>query len=304
MKEKILHLNLYVGLIGLFLSGLLLIFEVPFMKTWFFNFVWWPFILVLDSLNFRWTKSSPLSQSVRRFLFMAYISVGVWLVFELFNLRLRNWSYHSLPPSFFLRWTGYFVAFASVVPAMQELSLFFQHLFRKKNLAFFRIKTKPVILKLYVCLGILFILLSLVWPRIFFPLVWLCFIFIFEPINFWLNNKTVLSDFKRGKGNTFWSWIFAGLTAGILWEFWNFWAGSHWEYSLLYFNFGRIFQMPVLGYLGFLPFAIEVFSIFAFLEFIHKKVQKKHFMKAMIFIFLLVSYCGIFYLIDTFTWIP
>jgi hypothetical protein len=93
----------------------------------------------------------------------------------------------------------------------------------------------------------------------------------------------------------------AGLVAGFLWEFWNFWAGSHWEYSIPYLNFWRVFQMPVFGYTGFLPFALEVFALYQFLFALYKKLQRKVLLKSMVIILLLLFYAGVFYLLDTFT---
>jgi hypothetical protein len=301
MKEKILRLNLYFGLLGLAFSALLLSFNVSFMKTWFFCCSWWSFILVMDSLNFRRRKTSPLSDSGKNFLFSAFISVLVWLVFELFNLRVKNWTYHDLPPNILERWVGYFVAYASVIPAMKEISLFAQSFLSKKRLALFRIRGTPVLLKSWFFSGIILIILVLIWPRLFFPFVWLCFIFLLEPLNFWLNNMTLLRDLEKRDWTLFWSWLLAGLAAGFLWEFWNFWAGSHWEYSIPYLNFWRVFQMPVFGYTGFLPFALEVFVLYQLLFALYKKLQRKIVLKSMIIILLLLLYAGAFYLIDTFT---
>ncbi|MBA7492358.1 hypothetical protein ES702_02908 [subsurface metagenome] len=271
------------------------------MKMWFYCFAWWSFILVVDSLNFRRRKASPLSESTGKFLFSAFISVFVWLVFELFNLRLKNWSYHDLPSSIFERWLGYFIAFASVIPAMREISFFIEGFFKKKRLALFRMKPSPIFLRLCVFLGVLSIFLSLSWPRLFFPLVWLCFIFLLEPLNFWLENKTFLADLERREWTRLWSWISAGLVAGFFWELWNFWAGSRWEYSLPYLNFWRVFQMPVLGYTGFLPFALEIFAFYQLFSGMYKKLEKKILIKTVIFVFLILFYLGCFYLIDTFS---
>ena len=301
MKEKILRLNLYFGLFGLMFSALLLVLNVSFMKTWFFCFSWWFFILVMDSLNFRRRKASPLSDSVKNFLFSAFISVLVWLVFELFNLRVKNWTYHDLPPNILERWLGYFVAYASVIPAMREISLFVQSFLSKKRLALFRVRGAPALLKSWFFSGIILIILALTWPRLFFPLGWLCLIFLLEPLNYWLKNETLLKDLKKGDWTRFWSWLLTGLVAGFLWEFWNFWAGSHWEYSLPYLNFWRVFQMPVFGYTGFLPFALEVFALYQLLFALYKKLQRKVVLKSMIIILLLLFYAGGFYLIDTFS---
>ncbi len=301
MKEKILRFNLYLGLIILIISAILLSLQFSFIKTWFYCFAWWSFILIMDGLNFRIKKASPLSESTKTFLFSAFISVFVWLIFELFNLRLKNWSYHDLPPHFLERWLGYFIAYASVIPAMREISFFIEGFLKKKNLNFFRLKAGPILLKLCTFIGILFIFLSLAWPSLFFPLVWLCFIFLLEPLNFWLRNETFLSDLDRKDWSRLWSWILAGLVAGFFWEFWNFLAVSRWEYSLPYLNFWRIFEMPVFGYTGFMPFALEIFGFHQLFSWMYKKIEKKFFLKMIIFIFLIFFYWGCFYLIDAFT---
>jgi len=300
-KEKIFRLNLYFGIFILIFSECLLILKVPFIKSWFYSFAWWSLILILDSLNFRRTKRSPLSDSPRDFLFAAFISVFVWLIFELFNLRLKNWSYHGLPHSVWERWLGFFIAFATVIPAMREIALFIQSFFKEKKIYLFKIRVSSSFLKICIFLGGLSVFLALSWPRIFFPLVWLCFIFFFEPLNYWLKNRTFLSDIEEGEWKNILSWIIAGFVAGFFWEFWNYWAGSRWEYSLPYLNQWRVFQMPVLGYTGFLPFALEIFAIYQFLFWAYKKLEKKIFIKILVVIFLLLFYGGVFYLIDTFT---
>lgn len=301
MKERILRLNLYLGLFALIISVLLLRLQFSFMKTWFYCFAWWSFILIMDSLNFRIRKASPLSESIKMFLFSAFVSVFVWLIFELFNLRLKNWSYHNLPFSAWERWLGYFIAFASVVPAMRELSFFMEGLLKKKSPAFFRIKATPTLLRLCVFLGIVFIFLALTWPSLFFPLAWLCFIFLLEPLNYWLKNETFLSNLERKDWRRLWSWIIAGLVAGFFWEFWNHLAVSRWEYSLPYLNIWRVFEMPIFGYTGFMPFALEIFAIFQLFTWVLRKLGKRIIIKILIFIFLILSYLECFYMIDTYS---
>jgi hypothetical protein len=301
MKEKILRFNLYAGLLIFLIAAMLLILQNSFMKTWFYCFAWWSFILVVDSLNFRLRKASPLSESTKTFLFAAFISVFVWLIFELFNLRLKNWHYHDLPAFWFERWLGYFIAFASVIPALREISFFIEGFFKKKGIALFRLKVSPALLKFFVFLGLVFFFLTLTWPRLFFPLVWLCFIFLLEPLNYHLKNATFLADSERKNWTRIWSWILAGLAAGFFWELWNSFAGSHWEYSLPYLNFWRVFHMPVFGYTGFMPFALEVFAFYQLLGWMRKKLEKQIVIKASLFLVLILFYLGCFYLIDSFS---
>jgi len=304
MKRKILRGNLYFGIFMILFASLLLIFNNSFMKTWYYIFAWWSFILILDSINFRFKGISPLSESVSNFLFMSFISVCAWLIFELFNLRLRNWSYFDLPQGIFPRWLGYFLAFATVIPAIKELSLLFRSYFGRRQLRLFQVRPTRILLSGSVFFGILCIGGALVWPSLCFPLVWLGFYFFIEPLNYRLKANTLLADIERNDWGNFWAWLFSGLTAGFLWEFWNFWAGSHWEYSLPYLDFWRVFQMPVFGYLGFLPFALEIFAIWNLALAVQKRVKKSAPLSVVIILFLLLFCFASFYLMDKFTMIP
>ena len=283
------------------LAIILLVLNVPFMKTWFYIFAWWPLIIFLDGLNYRIKGSSPLSDSPGKFLFAAFISVPVWLVFELFNLRLRNWSYHDLPPELPLRWLGYVLAFASVIPALLELAALFQSALKDKSISFVRLKATPGWLNGYMVLGFLLLALSVLFPHLFFPFVWLGFIFLLDPVNYRLNIDSLLADMERRYGNRILSWLLAGLAAGVLWESLNFWAGSHWEYTIPYLNFGKIFQMPVFGYGGFLPFALEVFAMYALLDFIRRKTQGRGTLKASLVVLTLGFSALTFYIMDIYT---
>ena len=48
--------------------------------------------------------------------------------------------------------------------------------------------------------------------------------------------------------------------AGFNWEFWNFWAYTKWIYTVPIPEMPQIFEMPILGFLGFGPFGLETFA--------------------------------------------
>ncbi|MFQ6081874.1 MAG: hypothetical protein ACE5WD_00765 [Candidatus Aminicenantia bacterium] len=299
-REKIIYLNLYLGLIILISSEILLFLKISFIQEWFFCVAWWSYILVVDSLNFRRTKNSLLFSSGKNFLFMAFISVFTWLIFELFNLRVDSWSYHHLPENIFKRWLGYFLGFATVIPALWETASFIESFFERKKTKF-SIPITKVFLSTSIGAGLISVPLFLSFPRFFFPLVWLCFMLLIPPINYILKIKGILKDLKEGYWGRIISWLLTGFIAGLLWEFWNYWSLSRWRYSIPYFNFLKIFEMPVLGYFGFLPFSLGVFSIYQFILLVKKKVEKYNLLKWTVFIFLILFYLFCFWLIDKFT---
>ena len=66
--------------------------------------------------------------------------------------------------------------------------------------------------------------------------------------------------------------IVASLICGFLWEFWNYWAVTKWTYTIPFLGFLKIFEMPILGYLGYPLFA---WSLYAMFWFVHRLVKKK-----------------------------
>jgi hypothetical protein len=58
----------------------------------------------------------------------------------------------------------------------------------------------------------------------------------------------------------------SGAICGVLWEFWNFWATTRWTYTLPYLGDAKLFEMPLVGYLGFPPFALECYAMWQWLR--------------------------------------
>ena len=49
----------------------------------------------------------------------------------------------------------------------------------------------------------------------------------------------------------------AALICGFFWEMWNFHSLARWIYAVPFVNRFHVFEMPILGYTGYLPFGIE-----------------------------------------------
>ena len=64
----------------------------------------------------------------------------------------------------------------------------------------------------------------------------------------------------------FWQAALAGLVCGFFWEMWNYGSLAHWEYSVPLVHRFEIFQMPLLGYSGYLPFGLECLAVARLLE--------------------------------------
>jgi hypothetical protein len=287
-------------------SAALLARGVPFPRTWFYCFAWWPLVLILDAVNVLRTGVSPLASEPPGFAWTALVSIPVWLVFEAFNVRLGNWSYHGLPTSLAVRWLGYAIAFATVIPALKELAALARSLMKGRSpmagaAESARRRAKPALLCASVVAGVLSLVLTLTAPRLFFPLVWVGFIFLIEPLNYRRGRRSFLRDLEEGRRSPVLAWMAAGLAAGVFWEFLNWFSGSHWEYHIPYLNFGRIFQMPVFGFGGFAVFALEVFALDACLRGVYLRLKSRPALRVAFWAVLAVFSLAVFVLIDKYS---
>jgi hypothetical protein len=245
-------------------SFALMLSQVEPFYSFFYSISWWTYILVVAGINHLKNRNSLLFDSPREFVWVFFFSTLVWLFFEIFNFRLDNWFYLGVPSETFLRWPGYFVAFGTVLPGLFE-----SHTLLKNLGAIGRLRARPIkltdaLMVRSMVLGVVMMLAPLIQPAYFFPLIWLGLIFILDPIVYWKDSPeaSLLGRAAQGNYGLLARLLLTGLICGSLWEFWNYWAGSKWVYSVPLFNFFPVFEMPVLGFLGFPPFVVECYLLY------------------------------------------
>jgi hypothetical protein len=96
-----------------------------------------------------------------------------------------------------------------------------------------------------------------VWPDLLFPLLWVAPLLVLAALQALAGRSTVLSGAARGDWRAVWLWALAALCCGLFWEMWNAHSLARWQYALPYVERFRIFEMPALGYAGYLPFGLE-----------------------------------------------
>jgi len=235
------------------------------MRThWGFFPLWLGYCLVVDALTFRRSGTSLLSRSRLAYAGLFAASVPAWWLFELINRRTQNWIYlddGSIGP------TEHFIlssiAFSTVIPAVfgtAELAGTFGWLRRLGPGP--RIVPSRAVLGSFLAGGFVMAALMLMWPHYFFPFMWLSVFFILEPINHLLGNRTLLRSTARGDWRPVVALWVGVLICGLFWEMWNIWSYPKWIYDVPFVGFGKIFEMPVLGYGGYLPFALELFALY------------------------------------------
>jgi hypothetical protein len=244
-----------VAVLALATAGLLLLVEP--IPGWYYSLAWWSYIVGADDVNRRLSGRSLLRDRPRHFLYLALASVLWWTLFELVNLRLGNWYYVMSPASRAVRWISGVVCFATVLPAIVETVTLIENLGWWRSVRVSPLRWTPGKRRAVLALGAASVALPLAWPDVFYPLVWGAAVFLLEPWNRDHARRSFLRDLEAGEAGPFVRTLFAGLACGGLWELWNHWARTKWIYTVPGFEDVKLFEMPVLGFLGFPPFAVE-----------------------------------------------
>jgi len=90
-----------------------------------------------------------------------------------------------------------------------------------------------------------------------FPLLWISPLLIVVCLQTILNESHILSDLARGDWTKIVLFPLAALACGFFWEMWNFYSLAKWQYSIPFVHRFQVFEMPILGYAGYLPFGLE-----------------------------------------------
>jgi hypothetical protein len=254
----------WVGLIGLISAELLMFRGFEPVSVYFTPIAWTCYILLVDAAVLAVSGHSRIHDEPREFASVALLSIPLWLIFEGYNLRLRNWTYVGVPEPWPLALLGYGWSFATITPGIFEtadLIEAFGWFRRAEPLTFSGLAQRVMI-----AVGAISLLVPLITPqhtsRYLFAFVWIGFVFLLDPINYGLGLPSLIADFAVGRRSRFYSLLISGFVCGWLWEFWNYWAAAKWRYIFPILQGWKIFEMPLPGYLGFLSFALECFVMY------------------------------------------
>jgi hypothetical protein len=264
---------LLIGLASLSLAIWGLVEDVRVIAQPFYAWAWWSTILVLDGFTATRRGSSLLTSRRALLLPILVWSVTFWFLFELLNLRLTNWYYvgvYARGSQVDLVRASLFgvVSFATVFLGIFEM---FDAIGRRGREADRRpreLSAWPTWLLYSIqAAGILMAGIALLFPRYLAPLVWGSVTFLLEPWNFRLGARSLLSDVRGGNFRTPVRHLAAGLLCGLVWESFNFFSPQKWIYTVRGLEEPKLFEMPLLGFLGFPALALDAFSFFAFVSY-------------------------------------
>jgi hypothetical protein len=254
---------------GIILASEILLGGSVWVQTYFTPLVWTGYIIFADALVAVRKGQSPLTGHRVEFVLLAAISVVSWYVFEGMNLLLKSWSYANLPAGTGARWLGYAWSYATISPAIfitaELVDTFIGGRFRNRR----PLTIRPGTATAFFFIGFFLFVLVLVFPSPWLcPLPWISVLLWFEGMNDRLGLGSFSRMFRGGDYSLFVSLLVAGALCGILWESWNFRALTRWHYHVPYLPGVKLFEMPVIGYLGFPPFALECYLMYRFIRYL------------------------------------
>lgn len=237
------------------------------LSDYYFFPLWFGFILLLDSVVELRRGSSLLTRSAGKFTLLFVGSIPFWWIFEVMNRYLGNWHYHTpvnyAPLAYVLLAS---IAFSTVMPAVLEMTDLLASFGVGERLPALPSwnPSRAAIIALHL-LGWSMVIAVLAWPHYAFPLAWLSVFFIVEPVNLLVGQRSIASFVRDGNWAALWNIMLATVVTGFFWEMWNYFSLPKWTYSVPFVGSAHLFEMPLLGYTGYLPFGLEIFAIFGLL---------------------------------------
>lgn len=263
-----------LGAVLIVLVELNFFFDIQPFANWYFPIIWFSYIFLIDALVYKLNGKSLVSNKFGHFIGMVTLSAIFWWIFEFINISIGNWSYQDIEGLGQYLTLFKALSFSTVLPALFETTELFRsiHFFDHVNLKKKHNITKGFLRGMMIA-GVVCFILPLVLPKFTFPLVWLSFFLLLDPINYLHKQPSIIGHLKDRKLVIPLTLLVSGIIMGILWEFWNYWAIPKWTYSIPFVGFFKIFEMPILGYLGYFPFAFELYAMYWFVRslFTHKE---------------------------------
>src|SRR5215218_5645592 len=110
----------FAGAALLVISEIGMFAQIEPFWSWHTPIAWTGYILLADAFIYSKRQSSWLMNNRREFIFLAIMSIPLWVIFEAYNLLIKNWHYINLPENPVARYFGYVWAFATISPAIFE----------------------------------------------------------------------------------------------------------------------------------------------------------------------------------------
>lgn len=232
--------------------------------------LWLGYILVVDGIVYRRAGSSLLSARPREFAVLFPASALCWWYFEYLNRFVQNWWYEGAQRFSALHYASVAtLCFSTVLPAIFETRDALQTFSWWQTAYRHGPAWKPwprSAVHLAHLAGAAGLVLMAVFPNGLFFVTWLAPLALLAAALSLAGLDTPFADLQAGDYTRLFTLGAAALVCGFFWEMWNFWSLPKWHYTVPFVQRWMIFEMPVVGYTGYLPFGPECLCIWTALN--------------------------------------
>jgi len=235
-------------------------------QTHTFTPLWVGYLLMINGWTFHRTGFCMMLDRPRFLLALFPASAVFWWCFEYLNRFVQNWYY--VGPQTFTPWEYVLhatISFSTVLPSvlstMELLASMPVVTAGLKQLPPLRLSNRH-----RTSWGVLIVatvgLAGIgIFPGLLFPLVWVAPLLLITAMQMLGGQDTLFSRTEQGDWSSLWLGAVAALGCGLCWELWNWKSLVHWEYAIPSVHRFQLFEMPLLGYAGYLPFGLDCLAV-------------------------------------------
>jgi hypothetical protein len=231
-----------------------------------FTPLWATYIIAVNALCVKEHGTSLMTARPFRFICLFPGSALFWWIFEYLNRFVENWHYSEIGNLGTFEYVAYAtISFSTVLPAVLSTQVL---ICNSSSIKRYCGCGRPASLGapriaawLTLAISCLSLLLIGVFSDYLFPLLWVSPLAALVSIQSLRGRRHILSSIAEGDWRTPVSAALAALCCGWFWEMWNYYSLAKWYYTIPFVDGLRVFEMPLLGYAGYLPFGLECAAV-------------------------------------------
>ena len=232
---------------------------------------WAGFIVLVNALCVKRCGRSPLTHHTGPFLLTFPASILFWWFFEYLNRYVWNWYYVGVPG---ISATEYVLfaslCFSSVLPGVTSLAAllgtfrcFSDDVYAGMAKVNVRSEASLAVMSVLSLVGLTGIVFC---PQFTYPLLWISPLMVFILVQIALKEQCVLDTLATGNWSLVFRFAIASLVCGLTWETWNYYSMAKWIYAVPYVHRFQVWEMPLVGFGGYLPFGMECAAVAAWIS--------------------------------------
>ena len=232
------------------------------LQAFTFSPLWFAYIVVVNALLHRRTGHCMLIDRPRYTAGLFVVSAAFWWFFEYLNRFVQNWYYVGIGDLTRLEYVVFAtLPFATVLPAVMGTYELLASVPRLSagltGFAPVRVRRPRVVAAIALAAAAAGLAGIGVWPDVLFPLLWLAPLIVITSLQALRGHPTIFAPLAGGDWRRVFLLALAALICGFFWEMWNYPSLAKWIYAVPYVNRFHLFEMPLVGYAGYLPFGLE-----------------------------------------------